>query len=220
MHIPDGFLSFEVNAATAAVSAACCAVAIRHANRTLGERQIPMLGVAGAFIFAAQMLNFPIAGGTSGHFLGSTLAAVLLGPLNGCLVMAIVLAIQCLVFADGGLTALGSNIFNAGVVGALLGYPIFTGLRALLPGNRAGLIGAAAVASWASIVLASAACALELALSGTSPIRQALPAMTLVHAVIGIGEAIITATVLSAVLGVRPDLLPARYQPAHFQPAR
>ncbi len=217
MHIPDGFLSFEVNATTAAISAACCALAVRQANRTLGERQVPMLGVAGAFIFAAQMLNFPIAGGTSGHFLGAVLAAVLLGPLNACLVMAIVLAIQCLVFADGGLTALGSNIFNMGVIGAFLGYPVFTGLRAVLPKTRGGSITAAAVASWASIVLASAACALELALSGTAPLRQALPAMTLVHAVIGIGEAIITAMVLSAVLGVRPDLLASRHQLA---PAR
>jgi len=207
MHVPDGFLSAPVNAATAAVSLGCCAVAARRANRTLGERQVPLLGVTGAFIFAAQMLNFPIAGGTSGHFLGSVLAAILLGPLNACLVMAVVLATQCLVFADGGLTALGSNIFNMGVVGCLLGYALFAGLRAVFPKTRRGMIAAAVVASWVSVVAAAAVCAFELAISGTSPLRVALPAMTLVHAVIGIGEAIITATVLATVLKVRPDLL-------------
>ena len=212
MHIPDGFLSFEVNAATTVASVVCCAVAIRHANRTLTERQIPMLGVAGAFIFAAQMLNFPIAGGTSGHFLGSVLAAVLLGPLNACLVMAMVFAIQCLVFADGGLTALGANIFNASVIGALLGYPIFSGLRGLLPKTQSGFIAAAGAASWASIVLASAACVVELSLSGMVPLMQGLASMTAIHGLIGIGEALITMTVLTAVLGTRPDLVAPRYQ--------
>ncbi len=207
MHVPDGFLSAPVNAATAVVSLACCAVAVRQANRTLGERQVPLLGVTGAFIFAAQMLNFPIAGGTSGHFLGAVMAAILLGPLNACLVMAIVLSAQCLIFADGGLTALGSNIFNMGVIGGLVGYSIFTSLRAILPKTREGLMGAAAVASWSSVVLASVACALELAISGTSPLRVALPAMALVHGLIGIGEAIITCVVLATVLGLRPDLV-------------
>jgi len=212
MHIPDGFLSFEVNAATSVASAVCCAVAVRQANRTLSERQVPMLGVAGAFIFAAQMLNFPVAGGTSGHFLGAVLAAVLLGPLNACLVMAIVFGIQCLVFADGGLTALGANIFNAAVIGGLLGYVIFKALKGLLPKTQGGFIAAASLASWASIVLASAMCVVELAISGMTPFYQALAPMTLVHAVIGIGEALITAMVLTAVLNTRPDLIASRYQ--------
>ncbi len=207
MHIPDGFLSAPVNLATAAVSALCCAAAVRQANKTLGDREAPLLGVTGAFVFAAQMLNFPIVGGTSGHFLGAVMASILLGPLNACLVLATVLCVQCLVFADGGLTALGSNIFNMGVVGGLLGHFIYTGLRAALPQTRWWMLAAASVASWCSVVLASAACALELAISGTIPLRIALPAMTLVHAFIGVGEAIITCLVISAVLGVRPDLL-------------
>jgi cobalt/nickel transport system permease protein len=207
MHIPDGFLSGSVNAAAAAVSAAACGVALARANRTLGERQVPLLGVTAAFVFAAQMLNFPIAGGTSGHFLGAGLAAVLLGPLNACLVMAVVLLIQCLGFTDGGLTALGSNILNMGVAGAMGAYLVFRAVRAVLPSGRTGFLAAAAVASWSSVVLASACCALELALSGTSPLEFALPAMCAVHAVIGVGEAIITTMVLSMVLAARPDLV-------------
>ena len=117
MHIPEGFVSGSINVATYAVSIVACGLAVSRANKTVGERQIPLLGVTAAFIFAAQMLQFPVAGGTSGHFLGALLAAVLLGPLNACLIMALVLAIQCLAFADGGLTALGTNIFNMGIIG-------------------------------------------------------------------------------------------------------
>ncbi len=209
MHIPDGFLSAPVYLAGYAVSGAVCAVAVVRANRRLGEREVPLLGMTAAFVFAAQMLNFPVAGGTSGHFLGSTLAAVLLGPLNACLVMATVLLIQCFGFADGGLTALGANLFNMGIVGAIGGWLLFRALRAILPKSRWGFLTAAAAASWVAVVAASAICAVELAWSGTSPLRVALPAMAGVHALIGIGEAMITTAVLSTVLAVRPDLVSA-----------
>ena len=209
MHIPDGFLSAPVYAAGYAVSGAVCALAAARANRRLGEREVPLLGMTAAFIFAAQMLNFPVAGGTSGHFLGATLAAVLLGPLNACLVMAIVLLIQCLGFADGGLTALGANLFNMGIVGAVGGWLLFRALQAILPKNRWGFLAAAAAASWTAVVVASAFCAVELAWSGTSALRVALPAMAGVHALIGIGEAVITTAVLSSVLAARPDLVAA-----------
>jgi cobalt/nickel transport system permease protein len=206
MHIPDGFLNAPISATAYAVSAAACAVALKKANKTLGERQVPLLGITAAFIFAAQMLNFPIAGGTSGHFMGAVLAAILLGPWNALLVMTLVLLIQCLVFADGGLTALGANVFNMGIIGALLSWPIFKAAETLLPKDRNGLLIGAGLAAWISIVLASSACALELALSGTSPLKIALPAMAGIHALIGIGEAIITVTALSVILAVRPDL--------------
>ena len=209
MHIPDGFIDNGVNAATFGVSAAVCGVAAWRARRTLGERQVPLLGVTAAFIFAAQMLNFPVAGGTSGHFLGAMLAAILLGPLNAVLIMAIVLTIQCLLFADGGLTALGTNTFNMGIVGGLLCYWLFVGLRAALPKSRGAFLASAAVAAWASVVLASAVCAFELAISGTSPLKAALPTMVGVHTLIGIGEGLITVAALSAVLASRPDLIPS-----------
>ena len=201
MHIPDGFLSTPVNAATAVVSLGFCAVALRQARQTLGERQVPLLGVTGAFIFAAQMLNFPVGAGTSGHLMGSALATVLLGPLNAGLVMAIILAVQCLFFADGGITALGSNFFNLGVVGCLVSALI---LRLL----GRGTMGVAA-AAWASVVIASAVCAVEIALSGVVPLGAVLPAMVGVHALIGIGEAIITCAVVATIRNVRSDLLPS-----------
>ena len=207
MHIPDGFISGEINVSTYAVSAVVGAVAVAKARKSLGDRQVPLLGVTAAFIFAAQMLNFPVAGGTSGHFLGAVFAAILLGPWNAFLIMTIVLAVQCLIFADGGLTALGTNIFNMGIVGGMAGWAIFAMLKSILPKTRTGFLAATATASWFSVVLASAVCALELAMSGTSPIAIALPAMAGVHAIIGIGEAIITTIVISMVLATRPDLL-------------
>ncbi len=209
MHIPDGFVSGGINLTTAAISLGTCAWAVSRANKTLGEKQIPLFGVTAAFIFAAQMLNFPVAAGTSGHFLGALLAAVLLGPLNGCLLMSLVLVVQCLGFADGGLTALGTNIFNMGIVGGICGYSIFATLRSVLPSGRTGFLTSVALASWLSVVLASGLCAVELAVSGTSPFRIVLPAMMGVHAIIGIGEALIGTAALSVILTSRPDLIRA-----------
>lgn len=213
MHIPDGFLTTPVNSVTAAISLACVALAIRQTNKTLEEKQVPLLGVAGAFLFAAQMLNFPVAGGTSGHLLGALLASLLLGALPGTLVIGVVLGIQCLLFADGGITALGSNFFNMAIIGGLGGVAIFSLLHALFPKNRSGLLSAVAGGAWASVLLAAAACAVELALSGTAPLHAVLPAMLGVHLVIGIGEALITVAVVAAVLNTRPDLLPSHLLP-------
>ena len=175
MHIPDGFLSAPVYVAGFAVSGAVCAVAVARANRRLGEREVPLLGMTAAFIFAAQMLNFPVAGGTSGHFLGATLAAVLLGPLNACLVMAIVLLIQCLGFADGGLTTLGANLFNMGIVGAVGGWLLFRALRAILPRSRRGFLsrGGCGVLDCGRRRLG--VLRRRVGLVGDSPLRVALP---------------------------------------------
>lgn len=207
MHLPDGFLSHGINAATFVISCGACAYGVKRVNRNLGEREVPLMGVTAAFIFAAQMINFPVAGGTSGHFLGSVFSSVLLGPWASLLVIAIVLVFQCLGFADGGLTAIGSNIFNMGVIGALGGYGIFIFLYILFQKSRRGFFIALAISSWLSIVMGASAAAIELALSGTSPLRVTLPAMAGIHAIIGIGEAIITTTAVSLILKTRPDLV-------------
>ncbi len=209
MHIPDGFVSAPINFVTYAISTATMGFAMVRARRTLDERTTPLLGVTAAFVFAAQMLNFPVAGGTSGHFLGAVLAGILLGPLNACLVLGLVLIIQCLVFADGGLTALGSNILIMGVVGGIGGTSLYLLLRRVLPQTKLGFSLATAIASWASVVAASLVCAMMLALSGTSPAGLIIPAMGGVHALIGVGEALITTTVVNMVALARPDLLPA-----------
>ncbi len=204
MHIPDGFLDAKTLAATAVASAGVLAHALRRTEKELEERRLPLMGVVSAFVFAAQMLNFPVAGGTSGHLLGGVLAAVLLGPWAGSLVLATVLIIQCLIFQDGGLLALGANIFNMAVLGTIGGYYVYRGLGPLFRNNR---LAQAAGAAWFSVVAAAAACSLELAISGTSPLPVVLPAMIGVHALIGIGEASITTVVLSVVWKTRPDLL-------------
>lgn len=212
MHIPDAFVAGHINIATAAVAAATLAWCVKHVNRHLEDRQVPLLGVTAAFVFAAQMLNFPVAAGTSGHFMGALLAALLLGPAGAYLVMTMVLILQCFGFADGGLTALGSNVFNMALLGCGGGYLVFAICRRLLPRTRTAFLAAAAIAAWSSLMLAATACALELALSGLAPLHIILPAMVGVHALIGIGEALITVTVLSTVLASRPDLIVA-WQP-------
>jgi cobalt/nickel transport system permease protein len=208
MHIPDGFLSAPVLIGTAAVSLACVGVGVVRARKTMGEQQVPMLGVSAAFIFAAQMLNFPVLGGTSGHFGGAALAAILLGPFNAVLVMAVVLVIQALVFFDGGITPLGANVFNMGVVGGFVGWSVYTVMQRLLPKGKPALIGAGGVAAWLSVFCAAGAAALELGLSGTVPLDKALVAMLGVHSLIGIGEAVITTAVITTIALARPDLLP------------
>lgn len=207
MHIPDGFLNTGTSVVTGVAAAAAVGYGLYKAREELDEKSVPLLALCAAFVFAAQMLNFPVAGGTSGHFLGGVLAAVLLGPWLGSLVIALVLLIQCLGFADGGLTALGANIFNMAIIGTIVSYYIFYGAKALLPKGKPYFLAATGAAAWLSVMLASGACAVELAVSGTSPLGVALPAMLGVHAVIGIGEAIITVLVVSVVLAVRPDLV-------------
>jgi cobalt/nickel transport system permease protein len=210
MHIPDGFLSGEIAAAAGVVAAGSVAYGVRKADEVLDDRRVPLLGVTAAFVFAAQMLNFPVAGGTSGHFLGGALAALLLGPRLACLVLAVVLAAQALLFADGGVTALGANVLNVGVIGGLLVGWLMNAARRLLPRTRSSLLAVAAGGAWLSVMAGALACSLELAASGTVPLGTVLPAMLGVHALIGIGEAVVTVAAVSAVLSSRPDLIPGR----------
>jgi len=207
MHIPDGFINAATAGATYAVSAAAVVVASRKVRKSFGERHVPLMGVTAAFIFAAQMLNFPVAGGTSGHFLGVAFAAVLLGPWAGVLVLSTVLLVQSLVFQDGGLLALGANIFNMGVVGSFVAYYAYTGVTLLTKQNAKGRMAAAFTASWLSVVAAALAASVELAFSGTSPLHVVIPAMGTVHALIGVGEGIITASMIALLVRVRSDLL-------------
>jgi cobalt/nickel transport system permease protein len=209
MHIPDGFLSPEVAATTAVVAAGAVAVGVQQAGRRLDDRVVPLLGVTGAFVFAAQMLNFPVAGGTSGHFLGAALATVLLGPWLACLVLAVVLATQSFVFADGGVSALGANVVNMVVVGALAAGGLMLAARRVLPRRRGVLLAVAGAGAWLAVVAGAAATAVCLAVSGTVPLGTVLPAMLGVHVVIGLGEAAITVAALSALMATRPDLIGA-----------
>ena len=208
MHIPDGFVSAPVAAVGFALSGIAIAAAVRITNRNLAERTVPLMGVMAAFVFAAQMMNFPVAGGTSGHFLGATLAAILLGPWAAIIVMATVVGTQALVFQDGGLAALGANVFNMGVVGVFVGYGLywaFARFAHVAPWVR--VVGPFA-AAWASVELAALATTFELALSDTSPLDVALPAMMGVHALIGIGEGLITTAAVAFIWSTRRDLLP------------
>ena len=208
MHIPDGFLSTEVAVACFVPAAVAVGVGLKRANVELDERRVPLLGVTAAFVFAAQMLNFPVAGGTSGHFLGAALAAILLGPWLACLVLAVVLGVQAFVFADGGITALGANVLNMGVIGALLVGGLMYAARRLAGRGRTALLAISGAGAWLAVMAGATVTALELAISGTVPLGTVLPAMLGVHAVIAIGEAVVTVAAVSAVLATRPDLLP------------
>ena len=207
LHIPDGFLSGGVALACAVLAIAAVAYALRVANVELDDARVPLLGVLAAFIFAAQMLNFPIAGGTSGHFLGATLAAVLLGPWLACLVMAVVIAVQAFAFADGGISALGANVLNMGVLGALLAGLAVAAAMKVVPHNRGAFLTVVGVVSWLAVMVGATATSVELAMSNTIPLGTSLPAMLGVHSLIGIGETIITVAAVSAVLVSRPDLV-------------
>ena len=205
MHIPDGFLDAKTVVATAAVSAGGVGLALRQVARETATKRAPLIGLTGAFLFAAQMLNFPVAGGTSGHLVGGVLAAVLLGPAAAVVVMTSVITLQCLLFNDGGILALGANVFNMGLVAPVVGWLVY---RAVARGGdlRRMLLGAA-FASWVAVVAAALACSGELALSKTVPAGLVLPAMAGVHMLIGLGEAAIVALTLAAIAGTRPDLL-------------
>jgi cobalt/nickel transport system permease protein len=209
MHIPDGFIDAPTSAGVAVLAAAGVGVSVKKASETLQEQQIPLCGLVCAFVFAAQMLNFPVAGGTSGHVLGGVLAAVLVGPWAGVLCISVVLTVQAVVFADGGLSALGLNIVNMALVGALGGYLVFLALRWVLPRMQSSVVVAAGVAAGLSVVLAAIAFTVEYALGGGGGV--ALPAvvgaMVGVHTLIGIGEGVITAMTIAAVLAARPDLV-------------
>lgn len=210
LHAPDGFLTVPVALIMWGITAVILAVAVGRANRTLDDRAIPLMGVLAAFIFAAQMFNFPVIGGTSGHLLGGVLAAVLLGPWVGTIVMASVIAVQALLFQDGGLVVMGANIFNMGIVGTLGGYYVYRALAGAMGGEARGRVPAAAIAAWMAVVAGAVAMTLQLAASGTTPLEVALPAMLGVHALIGIGEALITAAALGFIAVTRADLFRLR----------
>ncbi|GIU98697.1 MAG: hypothetical protein KatS3mg014_0313 [Actinomycetota bacterium] len=209
MHIPDGFINAGTSAAAGVASAGGVGFALRRAAANLEDRQAPLAGLVAAFVFAAQMLNFPVAAGTSGHLLGGVLASVLVGPWAGAVCITLVLLVQGLFFADGGLSALGLNVLNMAIVGALGGYAVFAGLRRVLPRRRSGVVAGSAAAAFTSVVLAAVAFSVEYAIGGVSnvPAGAVLAAMAGVHILIGIGEAVITAATVSAVLAVRPDLV-------------
>jgi cobalt/nickel transport system permease protein len=213
MHVPDGFLSPEVAAACAVPAIGAVGYGLRRASRELDERRVPLLGVTAAFVFAAQMLNFPVAGGTSGHFLGAALAAILLGPWMAAVVLSVVLAVQAFVFADGGITALGANVLNMGVIGALVVGGLMAAARHVLGwvgmDSRGVFLAVAGAGAWLAVVAGALACSLELAISGTVPLGTVLPAMLGVHVLIGVGEAVITVAAVSAVLTTRPDVVRA-----------
>ncbi len=213
MHIPDGFLDARTALTGAAVAAGGVSVALVGLRRTLPSNRVPLVGLAAAFVFAAQMLNFPVAAGTSGHLVGGVLAAVLLGPGAAVAAMTAVVVLQCLMFADGGVTALGANLFNMALVAPIVGYAAYRALRRLAGGGMRATIFASAFAAWASTVVAAIACAGQLALAGTVAWRAALPAMAGVHMLIGLGEAAITAMVVAAVARARPELLSEVHAP-------
>ncbi len=204
LHIPDGFLSPVVAILCWVITILVVAIAIRKTSHALGQKQIPLMGIMAAFIFAAQMINFPVAGGTSGHLLGGALAAIVLGPWPAVLVMTAVIAVQGLLLQDGGLLAMGANILNMGILTAAVGY----GLYRLVANRGNGIkLGMAGLAGWLSVMTAALATSLQLWLSGTSRLDIVVPAMLFVHALIGIGETLITVAALAFIIKVRPDLL-------------
>jgi cobalt/nickel transport system permease protein len=209
VHAPDGFIDGPTSLAMGVVAAGGVGLSLRYAGRQLEEKQIPLAGLTSAFVFAVQMLNFPVASGTSGHLLGGVLAAVLVGPWTGALCVTVVVAVQALLFADGGLTALGFNVVNMALVTALGGYAVFVGLRKVLPRNRTGVVVASGIAAGVGVVLSSLAFSLQYAVGGTggADAGSVTASMVGVHVLIGIGEGIITALTVSAVLASRPDLV-------------
>lgn len=208
LHIPDGYLSLPVSLICWVIAIALIAIALKRVQSEYQERAVPLMGVCAAFIFAAQMINFPIPGGTSGHLLGGTLAGVLLGPWAGSLVMAVVFIVQATLFQDGGLTVLGANIVDMGLIGTFGGYYLYKAVRSAVGFNSwRGMAAGVAIAAWVSVFVASIVCAIQLAISGTIALPIALSALAFWHALIGIGEAIITLLAVSYVWRTRPDLL-------------
>lgn len=209
VHVPDGFLDAPTSIATGVVAAAGAAVALRGARKELDDRTAPLAGLVATFVFAGQMINFPVAGGTSGHLLGGVLAAVLVGPWTAVLCISVVLAVQALLMADGGITALGTNITLMGLVGVAAGWLVFRAVRAVLPRRPGSVVPAAAVAALLSVPVAALAFTALFAIGGVAPVEtdKVLTAMVSWHLVIGIGEAVITALVVGSVVAARPDLV-------------
>lgn len=206
VHIPDGFINAPVSVGAGAVAIGAVALSLKGARRELTETSAPMAGLTAVFIFAAQMVNFPVAAGTSGHLIGAALAAILIGPYAAVLAMTVVLTVQALVFADGGLVALGLNVVNLAVLATLVAWWMFRGVFAV---TRGRLVIAAAAAGFVSVLAAAGGFAVEFILGGTVPLSAGTVATAMlgVHSFIGLGEAAITALVVAAIAGVRPDLV-------------
>ena len=210
MHIPDGFLNLPAAAASGAAAAGGLGYSLRVARTRLQDRQIPLVGVTAAFVFAAQMINFPVLPGVSGHLIGGALAAILLGPWLGFLVLATVLLVQAIGFADGGITALGANVVLMSLIGAVGGHYVFRAVTSVLPRTERSFAAATAATAWITVVAASGVAALFITFGGFAGGEQlgvVLPVMLGVHALIGIGEAFITTAVVVAVVRTRPDLV-------------
>ena len=209
MHIPDGFIDLKTSAAFAAIGAAGVGISLKGAQRQLSEKSAPLAGLTAVFVFAVQMLNFPVAAGTSGHLLGGVLAAVLVGPYAASLVITVVLIIQAFLFADGGLTALGLSVFNMSLVGVWVGYGIFLLVMKVLPMKKPSVALAAAIGALISVPAAAVGFVLQYAVGATATYETSavLTAMVGTHILIGIGEAIITFLTISAVLASRSDLV-------------
>lgn len=218
MHVPDGFLDVPTSVTTGVIAAAAIAVALKRSRAELAEdRAAPMLGLVAAAVFASQMINFPVGDGTSGHLMGGALAAVLVGPATAVLCLTVVLIVQALVFADGGITALGTNITLMAIVTVLVGWAVFRSVMKLLPPRRSSMVAASALGAFVSVPVAAGVFAVLFALDGQAPVSLGamMSAMLGWHALIGIGEAAITALLVSAVLISRPDLAHgAKYLPA------
>ncbi len=208
MHLADGFLSAATCAGTGLAAGGAVAFALRRVRRAVGDRLVPLMGVMSACVFSAQMVNFPVPGvpGASGHLVGGALAAVVLGPWAAVLAMTVVLFVQCLLFYDGGLTALGANVLNMAVVGPLAGYAVYSVVRRLSRGPS-GIVAGAVAAAWVSVQLSAALCAMELWWSGKFDLSTVLPAMLMVHSIIGIGESLITGMVVAFLVRARPELI-------------
>ncbi len=212
MHIPDGFLSATLASVLWIVSIVVISYALKRAGKDLGERQVPMMGILAAAIFAGQMLNFTVVGGTSGHLMGAAIATIMLGPWAAILVMTTVIGVQALIFQDGGLLVLGANIFNMAIIGVAVSYFVYHTFRRLAGSRNRGIFVGGFAAAWTSVVVAALSVALQLAISGTSPANIAIPAMGAIHILIGIGEGLITVGALALIYASRPDLLKAGEQ--------
>ncbi len=209
MHIPDGFIDLPTSAAFAALAAGGITASLKGATKSLDEKTAPLAGLTATFIFAVQMLNFPVAAGTSGHLFGSVLAAVLVGPYVATLALSVVLLLQALLFADGGLTAAGLNVFNLALVGVWVGYGAFLLVKKVLPKSKPSITSAASIAAFISVPAAVVAFVLQYAVGANSTfsVTAVFTGMMGTHLLIGIGEAIITAFAVTAVMASRPDLV-------------
>jgi len=202
LHIPDGFMPMWESILFWIISLIFISKSVLWAKQNLDEKAIPLFAVLGAGIFAAQALNMPIPWGTSGHLVGAALTSIVFdSPWAGVLMLTLILIVQGLFFADGGILAMGANIFNMGIIGGFVGYYVYKSLKSI------NSFVAAFAAGWAATFLAAIACAVEMAVAGTFPIEQGLMFMGLYHAVIGILEGIITAVVVEFLKSVKPETL-------------